>query len=88
MTDPPIRENSPDLTDSQVLSAIVVASPQDMAGVLLTLKCPECQGVAVVKKYQSYRRVPHMYSGVDLICNKGHSVPSMFFRLEWLKGGT
>jgi hypothetical protein len=71
----PIRENSPSLTDSQVIGAKAVASPLEMSEAVMALRCPVCQGPLVVKTYKSLRRVPYMYCGVDLYCESGHQTP-------------
>lgn len=68
------REDSQDLTDEEILSAVDSSEP-----VIPDPKCPKC-GEEVRASVELRRRRPYLYSRIKQTCAKGH-VTVYIFRL-------
>jgi len=77
------EEDSPDLTDEEMVAAIDVTTPEEMSQACLDLKCPTCSETLTFTKHQLRRRAPHLYARVLFVCKDGHQ-GSVTFRAHFL----
>jgi len=80
---PELEDDSEDLTDEEVESAIAVANVDAMLKRLRDARCPECEKEIEVFAHALRRRVPFLYARMDLQCQKEHS-HTIIFRADWL----
>lgn len=89
MLDLPIEleNDSEDLTDEEVKSAISVASVDAMINVLRETRCSQCNQPIEVVSQALRRRVPFLYNRVILHCAENHD-QVIIFRTDWLPGSS
>jgi transposase len=79
------EENSTDLTDEQVIKAILTTNEDGVVSKLSEEhNCPECGTRMHVEKHSLRRRTPHLYWIAWMACEAGHPV-SITFRADWVK---
>ena len=86
MNEPP-EEDSPDLTDAEVLGAAEVAGAADLVKHIQGAKCDQCLGPVSVNGHALRRRAPHLYWRILLVCRSGHH-SSQVFQTDWVRGET
>jgi hypothetical protein len=77
------EEDSPDLTDEEMVAAIDVTTLEEMTDRLLISKCSKCFASISPTKHQLRRRAPHLYARVLFVCKDGHQ-GSVTFRAHFL----
>lgn len=82
---PPSLEDSPDFSEVESNSAVVVPDSKTMGEQLGHLCCVSCQERLVVTEHALRRRAGVHYSRVALTCPAGHT-ETKIFRLDWLNG--
>jgi hypothetical protein len=78
-----LEDDSEDLTDKEVKSAIPVASVDAMINVLRETYCLQCNQPIEVASQALRRRAPFLYSRVGVHCTENH-VQVIVFRTDWL----
>lgn len=87
MTNEYPEENSPDLTDEDIVSAIEtdgVGYFTHETSPLLLLSCPSCGGPIVSTGYAVRRRKPDLFLRTTLACEMGHKVVK-HFKVNWME---
>jgi hypothetical protein len=74
-----IREDSSDLTDEEVASAVPVTEMPVRDG-----PCPTCGEPVQRVEHWLRRRRPHLYARLSRMCNQGH-VTTEVFRLDHMR---
>jgi len=78
-----LEEDSEDLTDAEVETAVAVPSVDAMLERLRQLRCQECDGEVEVNAHALRRRTPFFYARMGFRCTNGHD-GNIVFRADWL----
>jgi RNase P subunit RPR2 len=79
------EEDSPDLSDSDIATALPCASALELASKIHTLVCSTCQAKVAVTAHARRVRLPHTYWRVALVCRNGHH-ENRHFQADWVNG--
>lgn len=77
-------EDSTDLTDEQVQSAIPTSALEGLRDDLAAQVCP-CGGSLVACRHAFRRRAPHVYWRAHLRCTRGGHEVVVVYRADWLR---
>lgn len=89
MTDPlsplDVEEDSADLTDEEIATAVVTERPDETLPLLLDRRClaQGCDGTLRPESAALRRRRPHLYMRVTLSCPQGHR-ENLVIRISWV----
>lgn len=84
MTDDIPEEDSPDLTDADIVGAHPTTGVGDIVSALRSNPCETCSGHVRVAGHAIRRRRPHLYWKVKLLCSSEHE-SFVFFQSDWVK---
>lgn len=82
----PPEEDSTDLSDQEIQSALPTSGVSDIVTALRSTPCSTCGLMTQIAKHSIRRRLPHLYWRVDLVCRNEHSTKKTFCA-DWIKGG-
>jgi hypothetical protein len=75
-------ENSPDLTDEDVVSAVDV-HVGDIGRLLAPMNCPVCGDPVGNIRHELRRRIPDHYWRIRMWCHVGHESVMVYRIVEW-----
>jgi hypothetical protein len=77
------EEDSGDLTNEEILAAVLTSHRQQIVEYLHRQTCGECRGRVIVTGHALRRRTPHLYWRVLGRCSTGHEA-RVTFQADWL----
>jgi hypothetical protein len=82
---PDLEEDSPDLSDAEIESAILAPETATVVKFLKEATCTKegCSAAVVPTSHALKRRKPSMFWKVHLRCERGHN-RALVFRVPWL----
>ena len=83
-TDTPPEEDSEDLTNAEILAAVLTGQVSDLVIHLTEQTCPECRSRLLVAGHALRRRAPNLYWRVSARCANGHPT-QVTYQTNWLK---
>jgi hypothetical protein len=77
-------EDSPDLTDAEVRTAIATTGTDDIIAWIKTSSCQKCGKEVRVVAHEFRRRALKLYWRIQMVCLADHPT-SQVFKADWVK---
>ena len=77
------EEDSEDLTDEEIASAIPSTGTDDIVAGIMVPGCSECGGKVRILSHDLRRRKPHLYWRATVECGQNHRTARLF-EADWI----